>query len=400
MLKQLRLKFVIVTMAIVCAMLIIIFGLVYHFTRINLENQSINMLKTLSSSATQPGLPGQQEEILLPYFSLQINVWGDVVATGSAHFDLENEDYLRQLINAVYSRNETMGLLEDYDLRYCMTASPGSQNIVFVDISSQRATLSALVQISVFIGVLSLGLFLVVSILLAQWAVRPVEKAWNQQRQFVSDASHELKTPLTVIMSNAELLQSEEYDEDSRRQFAGSILTMSEQMRKLVEGLLELARADNGQVRKSFAPLDMSLLVSQAVLPFEPVFYERGLQLESQIEPGVHLNGSEQYLRQVVDILLDNARKYSAPGIVSVQLHRLGKNQCLLSVSNPGEPIPQAELEKIFERFYRADQARSRTGSFGLGLSIARSVVQEHGGRIWAESNYSGNRFCVQLPIQ
>ena len=110
------------------------------------------------------------------------------------------------------------------------------------------------------------------------------------------------------------------------------------------------------------------------------------------------MTGSEQYLHQLVDILLDNAGKYSAPGIVAVDLQRQGRGQCLLTVANPGEPIATEDLKRIFERFYRTDKARSRTGSFGLGLAIAQSVVQEHGGRIWAESNVTGNRFCVLLP--
>lgn len=227
-----------------------------------------------------------------------------------------------------------------------------------------------------------------------------LQQTEESRRQFVSDASHELKTPLTVIMSNAELLQNPDCEEESRGQFAGNILSMSYRMRSLVEGLLELARADNGQIKKNFAAVDYSKLVSDSLLPFEPVMYERGLILESKIEPGITMTGSEQYLRQLGDILLDNAAKYSAPGIVAVELRRGAKGQCLLTVSNPGEPIPREDLKRIFQRFYRSDKARTGTGSFGLGLSIAESIVTEHKGRIWAESNSTGNRFCVQLPCK
>jgi len=122
------------------------------------------------------------------------------------------------------------------------------------------------------------------------------------------------------------------------------------------------------------------------------------MMLESDIEPEIILNGSAQHLRQLTDILLDNARKYSAPGIISVQLKRHHKNQCLLTVSNPGQPIPREELKKIFQRFYRSDTARTSSGSFGLGLSIAQRITQEHHGHIWADSNPTGNRFNVLLP--
>ena len=176
-------------------------------------------------------------------------------------------------------------------------------------------------------------------------------------------------------------------------------MAMSHQMRSLVEGLLELARVDNGQVQKAFERLDFSDLIAQSLLEFEPVLFEQGLTLEANISPEVHLTGNSRYLKQVVDILLDNAGKYSAPGVVDVRLVKQGK-VCLLSVANPGTPIPENEREKIFDRFYRADQARSRTGSYGLGLSIAKSVVQEHKGKIWVNSNQTGNCFYVQLPCE
>lgn len=401
MLKKLRLKFILINMGIVAAMLIVIFATVYHFTRSDLENQSVSMLQSLSQSVQQFGgvrEPGQ--DIQLPYFIIQINIHGEMMVSGYAYYDLTDEAFLQELIQFVYTSPTSTGIIEAYDLRYGRVSSLGSQSLIFVDISSQRAVLASLVQVSILIGLVSLVAFLGISILLARWAVRPVEKAWQQQRQFVSDASHELKTPLTVIMSNAELLQSSECDDENRTQFSGSILTMSYRMRSLVEGLLELARADNGQTKNAFEKLDYSALVEDSLLPFEPVLYERGLTLESCIQPGICLTGSAQHLHQVVDILLDNAGKYASPGIVVVTLQRQGRASCLLTVSNPGEPIPQEDLEKIFERFYRRDQARTGTGSFGLGLSIAQSLVQAHQGKIWAQSNATGNCFFVQLPCQ
>jgi len=393
LLKKLRFKFVLINMVIVTAMLVIIFSLVYQFTKTNLENQSISMVKSLAQTALQPG---NNADVRLPHFTLQINMFGEVIASGSSHYDLTDESFLQTLINEVFRSKSPMDVIEGYDLLYYRTSALGSHMVAFVDISSQRITLSLLVQISVLIGIVSIAVFLLISLFLARWAVKPVEKAWQQQRQFVSDASHELKTPLTVIINNAELLQDPDRDRESTQRYAAGILTMSGQMRELVERLLELARADNGQVRKSFAPLDLSGLVSDALLPFEPVFYERGMTLAGQIEQHIRVNGSDRYLRQVVEILLDNALKYSDPGVVSVTLTRQGR-QCLLRVSNPGTPIPKEELERIFRRFYRVDKARTG-GSFGLGLSIAESITQEHGGKIWAQSNQSGNCFFVQLP--
>ena len=180
---------------------------------------------------------------------------------------------------------------------------------------------------------------------------------------------------------------------------AEHILTMSRQMRGLVEGLLDLARVDNGAVKTAFTEVDFSGLVAEGLLPFESVYFEQGMELVGEIEDGIRVKGSESHLKQVLDVLLDNAMKYSFTGAkVEVALRKQGSGS-VLSVSNPGEPISKADLKKIFQRFYRVDAARSMNQSYGLGLSIAQGIVQEHRGKIWAESENGKNIFFVQLPI-
>lgn len=265
--------------------------------------------------------------------------------------------------------------------------------------SSEKATLESLTRTCLLIGGLGFLLFLGVSILLSRWAVRPVERAWKQQRQFVADASHELKTPLTVIMTSAELAQSPDYGREERQRFLAAILTMSRQMKGLIEEMLQLARADQADTQAAFAPVALSRLVSDALLPFEPVFFEAGLALEADVAEDIQVSGSAAQLRQVVEILLDNARKYSrAGGSTQVSLSRPRRGRCLLTVANQGEPLSDQALQNIFKRFYRADPARSHTGSFGLGLAIAETIVTRHHGRIWAESREGRNLFHVELP--
>ena len=260
--------------------------------------------------------------------------------------------------------NRPSGELKQYHLRFLRVDAPFGQSVIFADTTSEQSTLNNLVKNCILIGVLCFFAFLGISIKLAAWTVKPVEWAWQQQRQFVSDAPHELKTPLTVIMTNAELLQSEENDRDSQVRFSANILTMSRQMRALVEQMLELARADSGQGKADLRPVDLSTLAADALLPFDPVFFEQGLMLSSQLAEGINVNGDAGRLKEVLDILLDNARKYTEPpGTVNVRLERWGHHRCRLTVSNPGPPLSAAEQKDIFKRFYRTDPAGAGTAA-------------------------------------
>lgn len=400
MLKKLRVKFICINMLIVTVMLSAIFVFAYQSTRQSLEKESLQMLRSVAMDPFQPGRPNERPgQIRLPYFLLEERPQGEFVAIGDSYFDLTDETFLKEIADAVSASKEQTGVLRGYSLRFYRSEMPMGRRIVFADISSEQHTLSSLLQNCALIGIASFLAFFIISLLLARWVVRPVDQAWQEQRQFVADASHELKTPLTVILTNAELLQEPEYDEQARAQFAQSILAMSRQMRGLVESLLELARADSGTVKTALTKVDFSRVVADAVLPFEPLFFERGLDICCQIEEGIGLNGSETHLRQIVEILLDNAMKYSSPeGAVDVRLKRQGTH-CVLSVANPGEPISKEDQKNIFKRFYRLDKARSMNHSYGLGLSIAESIVKLHRGKIWVQSSGGVNTFFAELPI-
>ena len=388
MIRSLRRKFIAMTMAVFSLLLCVIFSLVVHFTGQNLEAESIRFLQTAAESPTQPGIPGQMRQ---PCFVIRATPWGQTVQS-SGGFDLSDERLMTQIVALAAASESELGVLEDYSLRYLRTQRPTELTLVFVDISGEEAAMRNLKLTCAVIGLLSLAAFWGVSILLARWAVRPVERAWAQQRQFIADASHELKTPLTVILTNAELMQT-----DPDPQYARSVLTMAGRMRSLVESLLELARVDNGAVRTAFADIDLSELVSDELLPFEPVYFERGLTLESELEPGLTVRGSPRHLKQLLSILLDNALRYAPGGAgVRVKLRRQGQN-ALLTVTNPGN-LSAEECRKIFLRFYRLDAARSG-GGYGLGLPIARAIAQDHGGKLWAESREGLVTLSAQLPL-
>lgn len=455
MLKKLQLKFVVINMTIVTAMLFVIFGLVYNFTQRSLETESIGMMHSIALNPFRMESPGNaSSDMKLPFFILQLGLRGELTATGGGYYDLSDQKFLKTLVDRVFESRREMGVIEEYGLRYCKAALPQGMVLVFADMSSEKNTLQNLLKSFAVIGSLSFLLFLGISIFLAKWAVAPVAKAWRQQKQFVADASHELKTPLTVILTNVELLESEAYEEAEEKNFLQSIEVMSEQMRQLVEKLLLLARSDNRQEERESREIairwrqkgergkiatwwrqkkqkgeetlgpnkknclstrlaeaqqktDFGDILENEVLSFEGIFVEKGLWLESTVEPEIYVEGPESDWRQVVDVLLDNAAKYSAEGgKTQVTLTKKDRKKCCLKVSNPGTPIPKEELKNIFLRFYRLDTARSRdggkerSGSFGLGLAIAENIVTLHKGRIWAESEEGINSFLVELPTQ
>ncbi len=393
MLKQLRLKFICITMAIVTVMLCVIFGLVLRFTHEGIVQASIRSIDLI-----EKGPNGPPDLLKLPHFTISENPDGTLTVKGSALAQQYEEEDIRYFWSTAQAAERRQGILKEYALRFSPSREPRGNGITFVDISGELAAMDALWRSCSLIALIAWLIMLVVSIFLAKWAVRPVERAWQQQKQFVADASHELKTPLTVIMTNAELLDTPSYAEESRAQSIGSILTMCHQMRHLVEGLLELARADNGTMQIHFEKTDLSALVFNEVLPFEALFFERELMLETNIEPEIFVHGSEEYLRQVLDILLDNAQKYAqSPGQVTLTLEGKGKT-ALLRLETSGTPLTKEQQKKIFQRFYRVDPARTHSGSYGLGLSIALQIVRSHKGKIWAESGDHSNTFCIQLP--
>ncbi len=231
--------------------------------------------------------------------------------------------------------------------------------------------------------------------LLIRRMVRPVEDAFTRQKQFVSDASHELKTPLAVISANAEVLEQE----IGENEYLGYIRSEVRRTDTLVHNLLTLARMDRNESGAEMKRFDLSRAVLDVTLPFESTVYEAGKVLETDVPDGIDCLGDEEMIKQLTVILLSNALKYSDPGgRIEVSLKSRGK-QRELRVFNTGDPIHPEDRERIFDRFWRGDPAHGReTGGHGLGLAIAKTIVESHRGRIAVDSPEGrGNAFTVTL---
>ena len=403
--KKLRWQFVAACMGLIAIVLAIVFGCVWASAQSALERSSHMALEQALSRRGGDLLPGfhqsgGDDQVLLPYFTVQ--VWGTTVyVTGGTYSGLEDTDALTAILTDCLAQEEDEGSLPGYALRYLRQDDGLYTQIAFVDISLETAALRQMMASYLRIALLSLALLAGASFLLSLRVTRPVERAWRQQRQFFSDASHELKTPLTVILSNAEMLEGAALPERESR-WRDNILSEARQMKTLVEEMLTLSRTEDAQRKPVMADVDLSDLSEDCALAFEPVAFEAGKPLSWDVTPALTVSGDGEKLRRLLSILLDNAAKYGAPGEGIVLSLRAERNQAVLSVSNGsgGHPIPPEELPRLFERFYRADASRGEQSGFGLGLPIAQAIAKEHHGALRAESDEKTTRFTFTLPLK
>ena len=402
MIRKLRLKFVAICMLLVTAILAVVFLSVYFAMQRNIEDLSRQLLHRViqQDDPRRPEIAislDRDRLVYLPYFT--VNVWGSTAyVTGGTYTDLENTEELAAILTDCLSQNLQEGVVQDYHLRYLRRSNGLYEKLAFVDMSMEQAMLREMMGSYLGIALAAFLLLLGVSALLARWATRPVERAWRQQRQFLSDASHELKTPLTVILSNAEMLDASPL-EDRPARWADNIRSEARRMRQLVEEMLTLARADSMTASAVLGDVSLSEAAEDCALAFEPVAFEAGKRLEYRLTEAVSVLGDGEKLRRLVPILLDNAIKYGVPGgAVSLTLERR-ERQAALTVSNPGE-IPAEQLPRLFERFYRADASRGEQSGFGLGLSIADTIAREHKGALRVESGRGETRFVFTMPLK
>jgi signal transduction histidine kinase len=413
MLKKLRRKFILINMSLLSLVLMIVISAVGYFNYQQLKNESFAVLqRTLSDDGGRPpihrveiGMPGEKNpksEPMLPAFSVLLDKDGHVISETRENVDV-SDAVIAQTARQVLDTGLQEGVLQDMDLRFLVKETPEGTRIAFADMSREINMLASQMTSLLLIGLGGLAAFFLISLFLSAWALRPVEKAWEQQQQFVANASHELRTPLTVILANLGILLSHQQDPIARQvKWIENTQTEANRMKKLVEDLLFLARSDAAQVPLIRSEFNLSDAVMGCLLPFEPVAYEKGVSIQSDIQPDVSLVGDEGQIKQLAVILLDNACKYAGDhGMVTVTLKK-EKEGVRLAVSNTGQPIPADNLTQIFDRFYRADSSRSREeGGYGLGLSIAKTIVDRHGGRITAESGEAaGTTLTVWLPAK
>ncbi len=406
MINKLRFKFILINMLLITIVLAITFMAVYVSTQQRLVRDSMNVLqRTIAETNHNEPLikdfgPDKNPGIMpIATFTVSLNAENEIIDAKGPLFDLSDKAALRKVVDVCLEGKEDTGIVSDANLRYLKRNSGRGMEIAFVDREMETNTLSSLVMTSILVGIGSLLAFFLISLFLARWALRPVGKAWEQQKQFVADASHELKTPLTVILANAGIVLSHpEQTVQNQAKWIEYIQIEAKRMSTLIDNLLFLAKTDDIKAKVILSRLNLSDIVWGSVLPFESVIFEQNKTLESNIAPDVYINGDENRLKELMGILLDNACKYAdEKGTILVNLAEKADHTVKLSISNTGTYIPQDQVDQIFERFFRVDKSRVREqGGYGLGLAIAESIVRMHNAKISVQSTAeAGTTFTV-----
>lgn len=293
------------------------------------------------------------------------------------------EDDAQTMLDYVLEKGKTDGWYGS--LQYFRKNYDRGTLVVFSDRSAEQLLLHKVLLVSILVFLLMEGVVFLLTMILTKRAMRPMQETFERQRQFISDAGHELKTPLTIISANVDIL----HDEIGENKWLSYIQSQAERMRVLVGEMMNLTKLEMGDKEKDFVDFSLSEAVSGAALPFEGQAFEQEKQLELEIQEDISYHGNPDQIKQLVGIFMDNALKYSKEyGEIRVTLQQV-QNKKTLKVYNTGKGIPESEKEKIFQRFYRSDASRARaTGGYGLGLSIAQSIADAHKIRIQVESEY------------
>ena len=404
------------------ALMIVTLATVYLSNRAALDRENRGMLKTfaerfsleneaqedaLPPGDAEPGTeetnppppppgdrPGKNEPAfrLSTFYAVAVSESGEILAVNTGERDLQSEDSLIEIATSILNKGKKSG--KTGGLTYLVEERDGYTLVAMIDGTINDKNQTLLFRQMLLIGTAATAILLLISIFLARRIVRPLEENDEKQKRFVSDAGHELKTPIAVVSANCELLKRQ----IGENEWLSNVEYENGRMADLVKQLLFLSRAERRDVPKE--TLDLSELTTGEALPFESLAFERGKKIESQIEPGVFAEGNANQLRQLVSILLDNALSHGTGEVIKLSLWR-ERHAAILTGANDAEEIGAEQLARLFDRFYRTDEARTENAPhYGLGLSIAQAIVLAHGGAISAAYKNGKAIFTVQLPAK
>ena len=414
MFKQSRKKIIVSIMGSVILLFAMTLFVIFFVSYRNMRARNIDMMsrhtwrmpdaeerpdKESDPNAREDGelRPDQGRHVeLLTFYTVVIRTDGTVVHVENEkgiHSDEELIGYAQKLI----AKGKWYG---EYGTLCCLREQKGTVGgdyydiVVFLDNTVIEDSVKILLRNVLIVGGAAIIILFFLSFWLSKRIIRPLEENDQQQRQFISDASHELKTPVAVIDANAELLAREV----GENEWLSNIRYENDRMGELVKQLLDLSRAESAELPAE--TVDLSRLVTGEELAFESLAFDRGKRIRSEVGEDIHVTGSETQLAQLVSVLLDNAIRHSTGEEIALSLKKQG-HSAVLAVTNDGEAIPEEKAAHLFDRFYRADEARTDEGQhYGLGLAIAKAVAEKHGGSIGVSCADGKVTFTVTLPAK
>lgn len=370
---------------------------------VNISNYQSNQAETrkillLQGKITESGNVGNVtpptdiEQKISRIYSVRVDEDERYTVAFSTNGSGYSEDDLIKFAKDIFDEGSKEGVLNHF--RYKIADTDTGLIISFIDNSIWENQQYRMVMYSILIGLIGIIILFFVAFFLTGWLIKPINTAFDKQKQFISDAGHELKTPLTVMKASLDMLEGE-YGESK---YFGYIREENSRMTALIHELLSLSKLEKTNEKINFEKIDLSRILEGTCLPFECLAFENGINLELHIQDGVYILGNEKQIKQMIEVLVDNAIKHTyVNGLVIVRLDR-NKGKAILQVINEGDPIPETERSKIFDRFYRVDKARNRKeGRYGLGLAIASSIAEEHKSKISVECKENKTIFYMKF---
>lgn len=395
MLRQLKIKFIAITMILVSIILFFVFTLMYQSNVKSTYDKSVEDLKTISTLDITKFSEPQTNKVLkelqfVPLFIVNIDESGVILSQIKSNISMDDESF-KSIVKAAHESQEDIGTIKSMDIRYYKKHYSLYEKISFIDISRDNKNLENLFVVFIMTGAITLLFFFFIVLFLSNWALMPVEKTWNQQKQFIADASHELKTPLTVLLANMDILENNKSDTiQSQIKWIQASKQEAKQMKNLIEEMLFLAKSDANRIDNSKTTINVSDTLFSLILSMEVIAFEKNVIINyaSTIDENLYTIANEKQLISLLSILLENASKYSYEETSITAKLKREQSKIKFEINNFGPVIPKHEIAHIFERFYRVDKSRNKEhGGYGLGLSIAKKITDENNMKISVESS-------------
>ncbi len=326
------------------------------------------------------------------FYSVAVSSDGDILAVDTSESKILTEEDVIAVSEDIKAENKSYGNIGN--LVYMVKEKKNYTLIAFMDNSALFYNMKTLLRYTLIYGVFSIIVSVVLSLYLSKQIVKPLEENYLKQKQFISDAGHELKTPVSVVSANADLLARELGD----NVWLSNIQYENERMGLLIKQLLELSKTEDAVPQME--PVNLSRIVLGEALPFESVAFEKQHQLKYNIQEELHIMGNTAQIKQLTAILLDNAISHSFPEKEIILNVKEKRKHAVITVINYGKAISKEQQTEIFERFYRLDKVRnSNENHYGLGLAIAKAIVNSHKGKIEIKCYNDKVDFSVYLPL-